>query len=145
MDTKKLAIVGLALLALLALAKPTVTVTPPAVAPGWVVTISVTGGQAGEECGIEIENPSGNKVFEKEITLSPAGAGSASWQIPTAAGLGTYTVYVSCEDSGAADPVSFRVTALVGGEARKDLSPFLLTALAVLAAALIALSFVKKF
>ncbi|MEM1632340.1 MAG: hypothetical protein QXX83_09450 [Thermofilum sp.] len=147
MKTRKLAIVGLALLALLVLAQPTVTVTPLAVTPGGVVTISVTG-QAGEKCGIEIQDPFGNRVFVKEITLSPAGAGgagSASWQIPTAAGLGTYTVYVSCETTGAAAPVTFRVTALVGGEARKDLSPLLLTALAVFAAALIALSIVKKF
>ncbi|MEM2187252.1 MAG: hypothetical protein QXT37_09760 [Thermofilaceae archaeon] len=144
MKTKKLAIVGMALLALLALAQPTVTVTPPAVTPGGVVTISVTG-QAGEKCGIEIQDPFGNRVFVKEVTLSPAGEGSASWQIPTAAGLGTYAVYVSCEASGAAAPAAFRVTALVGGEARKDLSPLLLTALAVFAAALIALSIVKKF
>ncbi|MEM4863481.1 MAG: hypothetical protein QW706_09960 [Candidatus Nezhaarchaeales archaeon] len=144
MKTKKLAIVGLALLALLALAQPTVTVTPLAVTPGGVVTISVRG-QAGEKCGIEIQDPFGNRVFVREVTLSPAGEGSASWQIPTAAGLGTYTVYVSCEATGAAAPVTFRVTALVGGEARKDLSPLLLTALAVFAAALIALSIVKKF
>ena len=101
-------------------------------------------GQDEEVCGIEIKDPSGNIVFVKQITLS-AGAGSASWQIPAAAGLGTYTVYVSCVLSRAAAPVSFRVTALVGGEARKDLSPLLLTALAVLAAALIAFSIVKKF
>jgi len=145
MRTKKVAIVGMALLALLVLAQPTVTVTPLAVTPGGVVTISVTG-QAGEKCGIEIQDPFGNKVFVKEITLSsPAGEGSVSWQIPTAAGLGTYTVYVSCETTRAAAPVTFRVTALVGGEARKDLSPLLLTALAVFAAALIALSIVKKF
>ena len=143
MKTKKFAIVGMALLALLALAQPTVTVTPPAVTPGGVVTISVTG-QAGEKCGIEIQDPFGKRVFVKEVTLSPAGEGSASWQIPTAAGLGTYAVYVSCEASGAA-AAAFRVTALVGGEARKDLSPLLLTALAVFAAALIALSIVKKF
>ncbi|MEM1523561.1 MAG: hypothetical protein QXU69_11050 [Thermofilaceae archaeon] len=144
MKTKKIAIVGLALLALLVLAQPTVTVTPLAVTPGGVVTISVTG-QAGEKCGIEIQDPFGNRVFVKEVTLSLAGAGSASWQIPTAAGLGTYTVYVSCEVTKAAAPVSFRVTALVGGEARKDLSPLLLTALAIFAAALIALSIVKEF
>jgi|GEM_PF-4576605 len=145
MKTKKLAIVGLVLLALLVLAQPpTVTVTPLAVTPGGVVTISVTG-QRGEKCGIEIQDPFGNSVFVKEITLSPAGEGSVSWQIPTAAGLGTYTVYVSCEATGAADPATFRVTALVGGETRKDLSSLLLTALAVLAAALIALSIVKRF
>ncbi|MEM1832279.1 MAG: hypothetical protein QXJ97_12220 [Desulfurococcaceae archaeon] len=143
MKTSKLAIVGLALLALLVLAPPTVTVTPLAVTPGGVVTISVRG-ERGEKCGIEIQDPFGNRVFVKEITLS-AGEGSTSWQIPTAAGLGTYTVYVSCEVTGAAAPVTFRVTALVGGEARKDLSPLLLTALAVFAAALIAFSIVKKF
>jgi len=143
MRTKKVAIVGLALLALLVLAPPTVTVTPLAVTPGGVVTISVTG-QDEEVCGIEIQDPFGNRVFVKQITLS-AGAGSTSWQIPTAAGLGTYTVYVSCEVTGAAAPVTFRVTALVGGEARKDLSSFLLTALAALATAVIAFSIVKKF
>ncbi|MEM1523114.1 MAG: hypothetical protein QXU69_08810 [Thermofilaceae archaeon] len=141
--TKKIAIVGLALLTLLVLAQPTVKVTPLAVTPGGVVTIFVTG-QGEEVCGIEIQDPYGRIEFLKQITLS-AGEGSVSWQIPTTAGLGIYTVFVSCTTSGAAAPVSFRVTLLVGGEARKDLPPLLLTALAVLAAALVAFSIVKKF
>ncbi|MEM1522766.1 MAG: hypothetical protein QXU69_07055 [Thermofilaceae archaeon] len=143
MKANKFAIAGLALLALLVLAQPTVTVTPPALTPGGVVMITVKG-RAGEKCGIEIKDPFDNTVFVKEVTLSPAGEGSASWQIPTTAGLGTYTVYVSCETSGAAT-APFRVTALVGGEARKDLSSLLLTALAALTVALIVFSIVKKF
>lgn len=120
-------IIGLALLAVLALAQPTVTIIPSTVAPGQVVTISVTKGQAGEKCGIEIVDPLNVKVYVKEITLTPTGEGTASWQVPTTARPGTYTVYVSCEKTGATT-TSFTVTLIVGGEARRDLGPLLTTA-----------------
>lgn len=137
--------VGLVLFALIAIAQPTVSVTPLAVTPGGVVTVLVKGGTAGEKCGIEIKDPLYFRVFVMEITLSPAGNGSALWQIPTTARLGTYTVYVSCETSGAAPPITLRVTPLVGGEARKDLAPFLMTALAALTLGLSAAGIVRKF
>lgn len=140
----KTIVLGLALIALLTLAQPTITVTPTAVAPGGVVKIIVKG-QAGEKCGIEIRDPLNFVSFVDGITLSPAGEGSTSWQIPITARLGTYTVYVSCEASGAAPLTTFRVTPLVGGEVKRDLLPLIITALAVLTLGLAAVGILKKF
>lgn len=134
-------IVGLMLLALIVMAQPlTVTITPSTVAPGGIVTVSVKG-QAGETCAIEIRDPLGGLAFVKEITL-PAGEGSASWTVPLEARAGTYTVYVSCKVSGAVS-ATLRVTPLVGGEARKDLSPLMMTALTALAVGTIVAAIVK--
>ena len=122
------------LAATLALAQPTVTVTPSAAAPGSIVTISITG-QDAETCGIEIRDPANIIAFTKEITLSN-GAGSVQWGIPSDARVGEYTVYVTCTISGAATPTPLTVTPLVGGEVKKDYTPFIFTlAVATIAAA----------
>lgn len=118
-------ILGLAFLAALVLAQPSVTISPSTVAPGYSVSITIKG-QAGETCGIEILDPLSNKVYVKQITL-PTDKGTVSWQVPTAARPGTYTVFVSCEKTGAAT-ASFTVTLVVGGEARRDFTPLLMTA-----------------
>ncbi|MCS7104622.1 MAG: hypothetical protein NZ954_03550 [Thermofilaceae archaeon] len=144
----KLLLTAAMFVVLLGLAQPTVTVTPATLTPGGIVTISIGGGASGEKCGIEIRDPFNNVVLAREITLTPTGTGSTSWQIPSTAGFGTYLVYVSCETSGApATPASFRVTSLVGGEAVKDLSPLLLTAVTLFvltAAAIVAVRKQKK-
>jgi len=103
--------------AALALAVPTITVTPSTAAPGSIVTISITG-QDAETCGIEIRDPANTVVFAKQITLSN-GAGSVQWGIPSDARIGNYTVHVSCTTSGAAT-TTLTVTPLVGGEVKKD-------------------------
>jgi len=130
----KWVLVACLLAAALALAQlPTVTVIPPAAAPGSVVTISIRG-QDAETCAIEIRDPAKAIVFVKQITLSN-GAGSVQWGIPTDARVGNYTVYVSCSVSGSAT-AALEVTPLVGGEVEKDYTPFLLTlAVAAIAAA----------
>jgi hypothetical protein len=121
------------LAAALALAVPTITVTPSTAAPGSIVTISITG-QDSETCGIEIRDPANTVIFTKQITLSN-GAGSVQWGIPSDARAGDYTVYVSCTTSGTAT-ATLTVTPLVGGEVKKDYTPFILTlAVATLAAA----------
>ena len=121
------------LAAALALAAPTITVTPSTAAPGSIVTISITG-QDSETCGIEIRDPANTVIFTKQITLSN-GAGSVQWGIPSDARAGDYTVYVSCTTSGTAT-ATLTVTPLVGGEVKKDYTPFILTlAVATLAAA----------
>jgi hypothetical protein len=121
------------LAAALALAVPTITVTPSTAAPGSIVTISITG-QDAETCGIEIRDPANTVIFTKQITLSN-GAGSVQWGIPSDARAGDYTVYVSCTTSGAATE-TLTVTPLVGGEVKKDYTPFILTlAVATIAAA----------
>ena len=119
--------------AALALAAPTITVTPRTAAPGSIVTISITG-QYAETCGIEIRDPANAVVFTDQITLSN-GAGSVQWGIPSDARVGDYTVYVSCTASGAAT-ATLTVTPLVGGEVKKDHAPFIFTlAVAAIAAA----------
>ena len=121
------------LAAALALAQPNITVTPSTAAPGSIVTISITG-QDAETCGIEIRDPANTVIFTKQITLSN-GAGSVQWGIPSDARAGDYTVYVSCTTSGTAT-ATLTVTPLVGGEVKKDYTPFILTlAVATLAAA----------
>jgi len=121
------------LAAALALAVPTITVTPSTAAPGSIVTISITG-QDSETCGIEIRDPANTVIFTKQITLSN-GAGSVQWGIPSDARAGDYTVYVSCTTSGTATE-TLTVTPLVGGEVKKDYTPFILTlAVATIAAA----------
>jgi hypothetical protein len=121
------------LAAALALAAPTITVTPSTAAPGSIVTISITG-QDSETCGIEIRDPANTVIFTKQITLSN-GAGSVQWGIPSDARAGDYTVYVSCTTSGTAT-ATLTVTPLVGGEVKKDYTPFILTlAVATIAAA----------
>jgi hypothetical protein len=121
------------LAAALALAVPTITVTPSTAAPGSIVTISITG-QDAETCGIEIRDPANTVIFTKQITLSN-GAGSVQWGIPSDARAGDYTVYVSCTTSGTAT-ATLTVTPLVGGEVKKDYTPFILTlAVATIAAA----------
>jgi hypothetical protein len=121
------------LAAALALAVPTITVTPSTAAPGSIVTISITG-QDSETCGIEIRDPANTVIFTKQITLSN-GAGSVQWGIPSDARAGDYTVYVSCTTSGTAT-ATLTVTPLVGGEVKKDYTPFILTlAVATIAAA----------
>jgi hypothetical protein len=121
------------LAAALALAVPTITITPSTAAPGSIVTISITG-QNSETCGIEIRDPANTVIFTKQITLSN-GAGSVQWGIPSDARAGDYTVYVSCTSSGTAT-ATLTVTPLVGGEVEKDYTPFILTlAVATLAAA----------
>jgi hypothetical protein len=121
------------LAAALASAVPTITVTPSTAAPGSIVTISITG-QDSETCGIEIRDPANTVIFTKQITLSN-GAGSVQWGIPSDARAGEYTVYVSCTTSGTAT-ATLTVTPLVGGEVKKDYTPFILTlAVATLAAA----------
>ena len=121
------------LAAALALAVPTITVTPSTAAPGSIVTISITG-QDSETCGIEIRDPANTVIFTKQITLSN-GAGSVQCGIPSDARAGDYTVYVSCTTSGTATE-TLTVTPLVGGEVKKDYTPFILTlAVATIAAA----------
>ena len=121
------------LAAALALAQPNITVTPSTAAPGSIVTISITG-QDAETCGIEIRDPANTVIFTKQITLSN-GAGSVQWGIPSDARAGDYTVYVSCTTSGTAT-ATLTVTPLVGGEVKKDYTPFILTlAVATIAAA----------
>ena len=121
------------LAAALALAVPTITVTPSTAAPGSIVTISITGKDS-ETCGIEIRDPANTVIFTKQITLSN-GAGSVQWGIPSDARAGDYTVYVSCTTSGTATE-TLTVTPLVGGEVKKDYTPFILTlAVATIAAA----------
>jgi len=121
------------LAAALALAVPTITITPSTAAPGSIVTISITG-QNSETCGIEIRDPANTVIFTKQITLSN-GAGSVQWGIPSDARAGDYTVYVSCTTSGTAT-ATLTVTPLVGGEVKKDYTPFILTlAVATIAAA----------
>jgi hypothetical protein len=122
------------LAAALALAVPTISITPSTAAPGSIVTISITG-QGAETCGIEIRDPANTIIFTKQITLSSNGAGSVQWGIPSDARAGDYTVYVSCTTSGTAT-ATLTVTPLVGGEVKKDYTPFILTlAVATLAAA----------
>ncbi|RLF06166.1 MAG: hypothetical protein DRK00_02400 [Thermoprotei archaeon] len=80
------------------LAQPTITVTPSITHPGDSVTITIEG--VGEErCAIEIRGPGGGLAYIREVKLSN-GTGSVSWDIPEAAVLGNYTIYVSCETSG---------------------------------------------
>jgi len=123
------------LAAALALAAPTITITPSTAAPGSIVTISIAGGEDAETCGIEIRDPANTVIFTKQITLSN-GAGSVQWGIPSDARAGDYTVYASCTRSGAATTVTLTVTPLVGGEVKKDYTPFILTlAVATIAAA----------
>jgi len=118
--------------AALALAAPTITVTPSIAAPGSIVTILITG-QDAEICGIEIRDPANTVVFAKQITLSN-GEGSVQWGIPSGARDGYYTVYVSCTTSGTAT-TTLTVMPLVGGEVKKDYAPFFLTlAVATIAA-----------
>ncbi len=135
------ALLGLLLLAAAVLAQPTITVTPSTVSAGGTVEIKISGVDA-EKCGIEIVDPAGAKAFVKEITLSN-GQGVVTWDVPLAARLGAYTVYVSCTTSGAAT-AKFTVTALVGGEAHKDLAPLLMTMLSALAALLAAALIVRR-
>jgi hypothetical protein len=121
------------LAAALALAQPNITVTPSTAAPGSIVTISIAG-QDAETCGIEIRDPANTVIFTKQITLSN-GAGSVQWGIPSDARAGDYTVYVSCTMSKNAT-ATLTVTPLVGGEVKKDYTPFILTlAVATIAAA----------
>lgn len=135
-------LLGLALLAALTLAQPTITLSPKTVPVGGTLTITIRGVGA-EKCGIEVVDPAGMKVFVKEITLS-AGVGSAVWDVPLTARLGIYTVYVSCQVSGAASD-TLTVTALVGGKAYKDYTPLLLAALAGVAVAIAAAFIAREF
>jgi hypothetical protein len=126
-------LVACILAATLALAQPTVVVTPSTAAPGSTVTISITG-QNTETCGIEIRDPANTIAFTKQITLSN-GAGSVQWGIPTDARIGEYKIYVSCTVSGSTT-TTMKVTPLVGGEVKKDYTPLISTlAVAALAAA----------
>ena len=128
------------LAAALALAVPTITITPSTAAPGSIVTISITG-QNSETCGIEIRDPANTVIFTKQITLSN-GAGSVQWGIPSDVRAGSYTVYVSCTTSGNAT-ATLTVTPLVGGEVKKDYTPFIL-ALAVVTIAAASFVLLKR-
>jgi hypothetical protein len=128
------------LAAALALAQPNITVTPSTAAPGSIVTISITG-QDAETCGIEIRDPANTVIFTKQITLSN-GAGSVQWGIPSDVRAGSYTVYVSCTTSGNAT-ATLTVTPLVGGEVKKDYTPFIL-ALAVVTIAAASFVLLKR-
>jgi len=129
-------LVACTLAAALALAQPTVVVTPSAAAPGSIVTISIAG-QVAETCGIEIRDPANTIVFTKQTTLSSNGAGSVQWGIPTDARIGEYKIYVSCTASGSTT-ATMKVTPLVGGEVKKDYTPLISTlAVAALAASFI--------
>lgn len=136
-------IITLFLCASIALAQPVVSITPLLVAPGSILTISVSG-QPGERCAIEVRGPTGTLEFVKEVTLATDGKGSVPWLVPEAAVYGVYTVYVSCTISGAAPPTVFRVTMVVGGEARKDHSPFLITIITASALMLVAVGLIRK-
>jgi type 1 fimbria pilin len=132
MVAKRILVVFLLAAAALALAAPTVDVTGTFV-PNGIVQISITG-QDAETCGIEIRDPANSVVYLNEITLSN-GAGSVQWRIPSDARTGIYTIYVTCTISG---PTTRTITImqLVGGEAKKDYTPFFTTlAVAALAAA----------
>jgi hypothetical protein len=118
----------------LALAAPTITLTPSAAAPGSIVTISITG-QGAETCGIEIRDPANSVVFLDQITLS-AGTGSVQWRIPLDARSGTYTIFVTCETTPGRATATLTVSPLVGGEVKRDFTPYITTlAVAALAAA----------
>jgi len=124
----------------IALAQPTITITPQVTYPGTSITIDITGTDA-EYCAIEIRDPLNNLVYTKGIHLS-GGTGTVSWNIPETAILGNYTVYVSCEITGN-NTATFTLVpkpALVGGEVFKDLTPIISTLTVFAAAALIALS-----
>ncbi len=124
----------------IALAQPTITVTPDITYPGGSITITIEGTDD-EYCAIEIRDPTDSLVFAKGIYLS-AGTGSVGWDIPETAILGDYTVHVSCDTSGYNTATFTLVSkpALVGGEVFKDFTPIISTLVVFAAAALIALS-----
>jgi squalene-hopene/tetraprenyl-beta-curcumene cyclase len=120
---------------------PAVVVIPNATAPGCIVAILIAG-QNAETCGIEIRDPVNALVYAKQVTLSK-GTGSVRWGISPDARIGTYTVYVTCTMSGSAAPATLNVTPLVGGEIRKDYTPFAST-LAVAAIAAVFFILLKR-
>ena len=142
---RKLVLGFLVVLATLtALAQPTITITPPIAYLGTTVEITITGTDE-EVCGVEIRDPDNDIAMVKEITLSD-GVGIVYWAIPAEAKTGTYTVYVSCEVSGATSE-TFTVAKppiVVGGIVVKDYTPLLSSIAAVLAALSVVVALIVK-